>query len=692
MHHEADDESGISSRPMAVIDVVGGHVARGEAMRNVLCVAIVLSAVTLSAGEDTAGQHRPEVREDWAFQHRYAVTADRAGKATLRNDRQPAPLVDEQAGTLKTDRDPTDQVARRTDALLAHLAQAHPGKADWAAFRKRLDPLLAEARAGAPDLTGKAPARQKTYLALCALRREIVLANPLLDFDRILFSDESNVGHMLTRTMNGQFNNLGCTEPGGSLWIIRDWKGAAPELVDLCKNAKVENGPRKGQALAGGTFHAPSLGFDGKTILFSWAPLYYKEGEQRGKDLRGGEKRRADPLRIFRIGVDGTDLRQITTDEGPWNDTEPCELPDGRIMFMSTRREVFDRCFAARPAFTLASMKPDGRDVLLLSRHETHEWLPSVANNGMILYSRWDYVDRRTAGSHGFWTCFPDGRDPRAPNGNYRDRIFDPRSPGYARYYPDSRSADRQPGAVGHVHAIPGSRKLMAVAGHPHEGVELGLVIRLDLERPDDYAGAPISAMTAGSWGGHGPWSAPWPLSEDFGRARLSGGALVLVGQGVGPVLVPQARALVERLQGHHRLGVVQVPPPSPALDPVGRHPAHRLHRAAAHVPAPLIGLAIEHHLRTRRHVLEQIVGRLPLGPTQPAPPVHELLEERVVSLVPQRVQHLPGPTLGLVILLRLILGRLLRLGSLPGLLRRGRLPGLHPRLPHVFAQVVQVQ
>jgi hypothetical protein len=328
-----------------------------------------------------------------------------------------------------------------------------------------------------------------------------------------------NVGHMLTRTTTGHFNGLGATEPGGSLWVIRDWKGPGPELVDVCKDAKVENGPSKGRTLAGGMFHAPSLGFDGRTVFFSWAPLHYQEGEKRGRDLRGAEKRTADPLRIFRIGMDGKNLRQVSTDQGPWNDTEPCELPDGRICFMSTRREVYDRCECCRPAFTLCSMKPDGSDIIKLSFHETHEWLPSVANDGMILYSRWDYVDRATWAAHGFWTCFPDGRDPRAPNGNYfspNNRLFNLDTP-YTKYNPPPpQRGTRQQGAVGHIHAIPESHRLMAIAGYPHEGVELGIVIRLDLDCPDDYAGAPMHALTPEK-----RWSAPWPLSEDFFLANF---------------------------------------------------------------------------------------------------------------------------------------------------------------------------
>ena len=146
-------------------------------------------ACLCALGSALAAEHRAEVAADWAFQHRYATTVDKAGKMALRNDRSPAPLVDEQAGTLKSDRDPTDQEARRSDALLAHLAKTFPGKGEWAAFRQRLDPLLAEAKSSAPDLTGKDPARQGTYIALCAAAEEkpprdaAACGSPLASYD-----------------------------------------------------------------------------------------------------------------------------------------------------------------------------------------------------------------------------------------------------------------------------------------------------------------------------------------------------------------------------------------------------------------------------------------------------------------------------------------------------------------------------
>ena len=39
-------------------------------------------------------------------------------------------------------------------------------------------------------------------------------------------------------------------------------------------------------------------------------------------------------------------------------------------------------------------MDADGNNIRTLSYHDTNEWFPAVSNDGLLLYSRWDYIDR----------------------------------------------------------------------------------------------------------------------------------------------------------------------------------------------------------------------------------------------------------------------------------------------------------
>ncbi len=162
-------------------------------------------------------------------------------------------------------------------------------------------------------------------------------------------------------------------------------------------------------------------------------------------------------------------------------------------------------------------MKADGSDIIPISYFETSEWHPSVNNDGMLVYTRWDYVDRENCLGSNLWTCYPDGRNPRAPHGNYPYpwHTFppDPR--------PDSRRG--RPFTEMNIRAIPDSPRYILTAG-PHHGESFGSLCLLDLRQPDDgsmsqlkrltpYARFPESEIGARL---QYPYGTAWPLSEDF--------------------------------------------------------------------------------------------------------------------------------------------------------------------------------
>jgi hypothetical protein len=84
---------------------------------------------------------------------------------------------------FESDRDPADAVLRRTEALLERLGQM-PGTRDLAREAADLERLKGEAAALDP---ADAAAREALFDRAVALRRTIAFANPLLDFDKILF-------------------------------------------------------------------------------------------------------------------------------------------------------------------------------------------------------------------------------------------------------------------------------------------------------------------------------------------------------------------------------------------------------------------------------------------------------------------------------------------------------------------------
>jgi len=402
---------------------------------------------------------------------------------------------------LPTDRDGADVVLRRTEALLADLKEDNPSL-DLSALETQLKAL--KGRVAQTDAKDSA-ARQGLFNELCALRRKIMFANPLLNFDKIVFvkHNRSRVGHMCDQ----YFGNTAVA--GGGLYVLSDVFSAAPKVTDVLANSVVESGRLKGQKLIGGSFLAPSLSYDGKTLLFAHT-------ECKGKGWSPESS-----YHIFKVNVDGTNLVQLT--DGPWNDIHPQWMPSGRVVFISERRGGFGRCHGRPvPTYTLHGMNADGSDIVCLSYHETNEWQPSITNDGMIVFSRWDYVDRDSDCAHHPWITTPDGRDSRSIHGNFPQ---------------GANGRNSRPWMELDVRAIPGSHRFIATAA-PHHGQSYGSFVLVDPDVEDDNAMAPLERITPEnlfpeSEKGQELYGTAWPLSEDYylcvyGQDRKNYGIYVL--------------------------------------------------------------------------------------------------------------------------------------------------------------------
>lgn len=118
---------------------------------------------------------------------------------------------------------------------------------------------------------------------------------------------------------------------------------------------------------------------------------------------------------LMSMNGDGSGLKQIT--DGPFHDFWPCPLPDGGLAFISTR--CTSRVFCWRPqSSVLFRMQPDGSDIRPVSLANITEWAPSVMNDGRIIWTRWEYVDKAADFGHTLWAIRPDGTYPELVYGN----------------------------------------------------------------------------------------------------------------------------------------------------------------------------------------------------------------------------------------------------------------------------------
>ncbi len=170
-----------------------------------------------------------------------------------------------------------------------------------------------------------------------------------------------------------------------------------PDVGRLCK---LDVGTGKVTVLldaGGGSIRDPQVHYDAQKILFSY------------------RKADTDYYHLYEIQIDGNGLRQITS--GPFDDYEPAYLPDGGIVFVSTRCRCWVNCWKTQVGVLYRS-DADGGNLRRLSYNHEHDNTPWVLPDGRILYTRWEYVDRSQVEFHHLWAMNPDGTEQAVFFGN----------------------------------------------------------------------------------------------------------------------------------------------------------------------------------------------------------------------------------------------------------------------------------
>lgn len=235
-----------------------------------------------------------------------------------------------------------------------------------------------------------------------------------------------------------------------------------------------------------GGIRDPQVSHDGKRILFSYRPGGTENYHLHELDLSAANTPKP---------------RQIT--DGPYDDIEPAYLPDGGIVFVSSRCKRWVNCWLTQVA-VVHRCDADGSHLRALSSNNEHDNTPWPLPDGRILYTRWEYVDRSQVHFHHLWTMNPDGTSQAVWFGNL---------------HPGITMIDAKP--------IPGSDKVVASfsPGHgqrEHDGV---------LTVVDPKAG-PDAANFARTINPRSNLRDPWAFNESAFLAA-SGNTLLLVdGQG----------------------------------------------------------------------------------------------------------------------------------------------------------------
>lgn len=237
-----------------------------------------------------------------------------------------------------------------------------------------------------------------------ALQREAMLANPLLDFEKILFIKRN--AEQLGLPDNSYGNEyLAPTGYNNSLQALSYKTNEAPYTVFTPEN----------DVFIGDL----DLHYDGAKMLLSVPDLSGKWGVGE-LDLESGTLR----------------MLPLIPDEDVHN-FDACYLPDERIVFTSTAPYIGVPCVGGRSKVTNLYLLEKNGAIRRLTNDQDHNWCPAVLNDGRLLYLRWEYADIAHAFMRILFSANPDGCRQME---YYGSNSFWPTAMFFARAVPDHPS------------------------------------------------------------------------------------------------------------------------------------------------------------------------------------------------------------------------------------------------------------
>ncbi len=245
-------------------------------------------------------------------------------------------------------------------------------------------------------------------IKLSAVAKQVLAGKQILYVERHQYAGDHH--NTATLFQVGEINTNKFA-PGGAIKVYDVDSGTTRTLIKLST----------------GVMRDPEISFDGKRVIFSM------------------RKNLEDSYHIYEIGLDGSNLKQLTSSEGV-SDIDPLYLPDGDIVFTSTRQPKY--CMCNRHIMgNLFRMGADGSNITQIGVSTLFEGHSSLLSDGRILYDRWEYVDRNFGDAQGLWTVNPDGTK-------------------HAIYYGNNTAS---PGGVIDGRQIPGTDLVVCIFGSCHD-------------------------------------------------------------------------------------------------------------------------------------------------------------------------------------------------------------------------------
>ena len=280
-----------------------------------------------------------------------------------------------------------------------------------------------------------------------------------------------------------------------------------------------------------GIIRDPAPSFDAKTVVFA-----------KRRDLEN------DDYHLWKMDLATKELVQLTSNA--WvragsvagltndfrlvcSDIEPCWLPDGTLVFQSTRCSHSVDCWPL-PVSNLYRCEADGSHVRRIGFDQVQTFYPQLLDDGRVSFTKWEYNDRSASGLQQLYAMNPDGTKMTGLFANNSEFPF----------------------SLMHTRGIPGTRDIMMISCG-HHVAQKGRLARSRLADGDDYTSFTYDPA-ASVWGMNTnavkmtfpgnrvmtiPWS-PWdnpsgPATTNIPGMYYLAGAAMNAAPGVQPARQP---------------------------------------------------------------------------------------------------------------------------------------------------------
>ncbi len=217
--------------------------------------------------------------------------------------------------------------------------------------------------------------------------RDMILADPVINAQPILYVSRPQFPYEHHNTETTYQTDDICTrlmpQTGSSLKLWDPQSKKVQVLLDVPT----------------GIVRDPCIHFDAKRILVSIRWDIKDDFHIYELDLT--------KYRIVGRPLKREEIHQLTFGSG-LSDIDPQYLPNGRIVFSSSREPKYCMC-NRHIMVNLHTMNGDGSNILQIGHSTLYEGHSTLLPDGRILYYRWEYVDRNFSDAEGAWTVNPDG-------------------------------------------------------------------------------------------------------------------------------------------------------------------------------------------------------------------------------------------------------------------------------------------